>query len=72
MRDKGLFQETTAQRGKVLNINNMGKSHVDALQQVVDENPEYYLGKIAEALFLRTGALYSPSTISKVLRHDLH
>ena len=73
MHDKRLFQETRAQRGQVpYRKKTLEQSHINALQQVVDENPEYYLDEIAEALFLRTGALYSPSTISKVLRHDLH
>jgi hypothetical protein len=43
-----------------------------ALKVLVDEHPEYYLDELVEHLFLKTGSLFHPSAVRKVLKRRLN
>ena len=46
--------------------------HVNDLKRILEEHPEYYLDEFAAELASVTGMFYSISTISRVLRNELH
>ena len=58
--------------GKFRKNSRWPKAHIQALEDILESNPEFYLDEIIEHLFILTGTLYSPPTISRVLWYDLH
>lgn len=58
--------------GFFIRTNKFREWHVEKMREILDEHPEYFLDEFVRELYIRTGVLYHPSSVWKLLYYKMN